>query len=319
LNILIPGGAGYIGATLVPWLLADGHKVTVYDTFLFGSAFLPDNPNLKIIKADVRNNIEWARACAGQEAVIYLASISSESVCKKNPSLAHEVNVECFEPNLLAAKEIGVKRFIYASSVAVYGSSNPPTYQMSEFEPPNPTTIYGNGKFECDKILFSHDSEDFSCTSVRSASVCGYSPRQRLDLTINRMVHDACRKRVITVEGGSQIRSHVHIQDLCDFYKLILKTRTDLVGGQSFNVVMENQTVKYSAEMVQKLIPCEISVKERVDDRSYSVSGFKASDMLQFRPKRSLEKGVLDLKARFDGGSFKDSETNPIYQNIINV
>lgn len=320
--MLVAGGASYIGARLVPHLLAAGHVVTVYDTLLFGRGALSDDRHLIIVKGDVRDVKAWTKACEDQEAVIYLASISRELMCQDNQQLAHAVNVECFGPAVIAAKDRGIKRFIYASSVAVYGSSD---HEIVESAPLDPTTIYGRGKAACEEILFAHQSDDFCCSVTRSASVCGYSPRQRLDLTINRMVHDACRKGSITVEGGEQVRSHIHIQDLCDFYELLLIKRPDVIAGHAFNVVSINQPVLSSALMVARAVAEPrrrsihmpfIKVTERVDDRSYAVDGTKAREVLGFVPSRNIEEGVRELKYRFDLGCWPDSLTNPKYQNL---
>ena len=316
MKILVPGGASYIGSWLVPQLLADGHEITVYDTLMFGDGFLPkDNGNLKIVKADLRDLDSWKKACEGQEVVIFLASISRELLCQQQPELAQSVNVDAFEPCVKSSKEAGVNRFIYASSVAVYGSSEVP---LKEDSPLQPTTIYGQGKKACEEILLSHQGDNFTTIITRSASVCGYAPRMRLDLTLNRMVHDAVRKGKITIEGGSQIRSHISIRDLSDFYKLILTYREDFVGGQAFNVVSENQSILQSAKMIksvlrERLIPLE--TKPRVDDRSYAIDGSKVS-VLGFATKYGLEYAIRDMVVKLDSGHWKDSLTNPIYQNM---
>ena len=311
MKVLVPGGASYIGAYLVPHLLGDGHFVTVYDTFTFGDAFLPrDNAHLEIVKADVRDQDAWKKVCKGKDAIIYLASISRESMCQKYETLAHEVNVECVGPDIEIAKGEGVKRFIYASSVAVYGSSDTPA---TEKHPIRPTSIYGRHKAECEDLLWKAQAHDFICTATRSASVCGYSPRMRLDLTINRMVHDAYRRGSITVEGGEQVRSHIHMKDICRFYRLLL----DYQISGAFNVVAENQKIKDSAALVSSIIDCDTVVKERVDDRSYSIDGHKAWAVLSYVPKLPISQAVYDLKARFDSGNWKDSMTNPVYQNVI--
>lgn len=285
---------------------------------MFGSGFLPtDNGHLKVVKADVRDADYWQKACAGQDTVIYLASISRELMCQQQPELAQSVNVDCFGPDVELAKAEGVKRFIYASSVAVYGSSETP---VKEDAPLEPTTIYGQGKLACETILKSHQGDNFTTIVTRSASVCGYAPRMRLDLTINRMVHDAVRKGVINVEGGQQTRSHVHIQDLTDFYKLLLKAPKEKVEGQAFNVVMENQTIIESARMVQQVFDVKnsyirIITTPRVDDRSYAIDGEKIMD-LGFQPTRFISNAVREIAEKFESGYWKDSLTNPIYQNM---
>ena len=319
MRILIPGGASYIGSWLVPHLLAEGHQVTVYDTLMFGNGFLPkDNGNLTIVKADVRDTDYWQKACAGHDTVIYLASISRELMCQQQPELAQAVNVDCFAPDVEIAKAEGIKRFIYASSVAVYGSSETP---MKEDTKQEPTTIYGQGKKACEEVLKSVQSSDFTTIVTRSASVCGYAPRMRLDLTINRMVHDAHRKGVINVEGGKQTRSHVHIQDLSDFYKLLVTAPKEKIEGQAFNVVMENQTILESARMVQQVFDItgsfiRIITTPRVDDRSYAIDGEKIMD-LGFQPTRFISHAVREIAEKFESGYWKDSLTNPIYQNML--
>ena len=314
MNVLIPGGASYVGAWLVPHLLGDGHVVTVYDSMLFGNGCLPDNDNCHVVKADIRDSEAWAKACKGQEAVIYLASISRELMCQQNEGLAYEVNVESFRPNVEAARKAGVKRFIYGSSVAVYGSSD---HDAKEDEPLAPSTIYGRGKAACEVVLKDFEA-DMCCAVTRSASVCGYSPRQRLDLTINRMVHDAVRRKEIKVEGGMQKRSHVSIKDLARFYRRLLDVKASRIAGQTFNVVDQNQAVKESALMVSRVVGgTAIDVGPRVDDRSYSVDGTKAKLVLGFYPSNPLEQAVRDLMVRLDAGYWKDSMTNPVYQNVL--
>lgn len=303
MNVMVTGGCGYIGAWLIPHLLADGHKVTCYDTQWFGSGSMPDNGSLTVIKADVRNPERFRLACEGQNAVIYLASISSEEMCQQNKRLAFSVN-RAAPTCALISRICGVERFIYASSVAIYGSDN-----ATEKTQPKPTTIYGMGKVDAEMMLPE-------ATIVRSASVCGYSPHQRLDLTVNKMVHDAIRKGVITVNGGEQKRSHVHIKDISDFYKLLLKVPREKIHAQVFNVVAENQAVIETARQVAEVTGAKVEVRPRTDTRSYSVDGRKAQETLGFTPKKKVVHAIRDLKVHFDSGEWKDSETNPVYQNI---
>jgi len=315
LKILIPGGAGYIGAWLVPHLLADGHNVTVLDSMWFGSGHLPDNANLTIFKGDVRNTDDLEIAAEDCDAVIYLASISSDAMCQRDPALAHAVNEAAFLPAVRVCRDAGVKRFIYASSVAAYGMTD---FDATEDTPLRPTTLYANAKAACERILLEHQSPEFTTVITRSASVCGYSPHQRFDLTVNMMVHDAIRRGVITVNGGAQKRCHIHLQDICDFYMLLLEAASNLIAGQAFNVVAENVSVVRTAMRVAKALGgnVQIDVKPRTDDRSYTVDGTKAADVLGFVPRRSVEDAVRDLKVKFDSGYWPDSATNPTYQNL---
>lgn len=316
MNVLIPGGAGYVGTVLAPYLAAHGHRVTVYDSMLFGN-MLP--PGIEVIEADVRDAPAFRRACKDQHAVIYLASISSDAMCQKHAAMAHEVNVASFEPNVYAAKEARVRSFVYASSVAAYGSAEDAT----EETPLRPTTAYGKGKAACEEVLKRFDR----WTIVRSASVCGYSPRMRFDLTVNKMVHDAIRHGVITVNGGDQKRCHIHIADLCDFYRRVISMSWPS-AEQVFNVVGENQSVMQTAEtVIREISPgvrrarnmrAFITVGESTDDRSYTVDGAKATESaLRFRPKKCVAQAVIDIAAKFEAAAFDDLD-DPVYQNVVN-
>ena len=287
MNILCVGGCGYIGALLVPQLLAEGHKVTVVDTQWFGNGHLPgDNENLTIIKGDIRNEEALRRDMEGKDVVIWLASLSNNAMYGVDYDLTHAVNTTVhYSP-----------RFIYASSVAVL----------------DPTSDYAKDKLACEEKL-----KDTGAIIVRSASVCGYSPHQRFDLTLNMMTHDAYRKGVITVNGGEQERCHIHIQDLCDFYKLLLKKGVD---GETYIPWAQSTKIKWSAQTVADIFtdakrPVRIETQGRSDNRSYCVNGDSARSIDWF-PKKAVWDGVRDLIVKFDSGYWPDSLTNPIYQNI---
>jgi nucleoside-diphosphate-sugar epimerase len=313
MKVLIPGGGGYVGSVLKSWLLAAGHEVTVYDTFWFGRCIPDDNPRLRFLYGDVRDGVTFRAACEGKDAVIFLASISNNDFCEENPKFAYSVNVEAMRRAPQIAKESGVKRFIYASSVAGYDQSINGE-DSTEENNLNHATLYAQGKALSEGCCRAH-------TIVRSASVCGPSPRMRFDLTVNRMVHDACKKGVITVHGGEQRRSHVNIYDLCDFYRLLLDIGHERIAGQVFNVVAENQTVLDTARIVADESGAAIEVRPRNDNRSYTVSGEKAKRMLGFTPKRTVRDAVRDIKARFDSDAkgitkqWTDSLTNKNYMN----
>ena len=298
---------------LVPWLLADGHEVTVLDTMWFGSGHLPDNGRLRVIKGDVRNTSTIEGEMRGQQALLWLASLSNNDMCERYPTSAFIVNHLAPRTWLYAAKDAGVTRFIYASSVAAYGSTsadaNEETYMA-------PTTPYARAKAHCENLVYEANADDFICTITRMASVCGYSVHQRLDLTVNKMVHEACRKGVIKVNGGKQKRSHIHIQDACRAYRLLLEAPKEKIAGQAFNFVAENQTVLETAKIVAEETGARIEIGPATDDRSYTVDGTKAREVLGFTPKRTVRAAVIDLKARFLCGMWPDSLTNPVYQNM---
>lgn len=308
----MPGGCGYLGAILVPWLLARGHIVTVYDSMLFGRGGLPeDNEHLTIIKGDVRNVGQLTFACEKQDAVIYLASISAEAMCQRDPHTAARVNVDAVAWAAEVAAVIGVPRFIYASSVAAYAPSENGSCEEDEMQP---TTLYGHGKAEAEVAVRTYFP---SATIVRCASVCGESARMRFDVTANMMIHDAIKKGVITVNGGEQKRSHIHIYDACDFYALLLDLPLERIAGQTYNLVAVNESVLETAQRIAEITGARIEVRPRSDTRSYTVDGTKARE-LGFKPKRTIEDAVRRIQAQFDLGTcWQDTMTNPKYMNLL--
>jgi nucleoside-diphosphate-sugar epimerase len=214
-KVLVTGGAGYCGARLVPQMLARGYKVTVFDIMFFGNQFLPrDNPNLRIIDGDIRDAAKFAAAVAGHDAVVNLACISNDASFELDEDLSTSINLNAFEPLVVAAKKAGVKRFVYASSSSVYGVSDNP--DVTEDHPLVPLTLYNKYKGMCEPLLKKHTDAGFTGVIFRPATVCGYSPRQRLDLSVNILTNHAINAGKITVFGGSQLRPNLHIQDYCD-------------------------------------------------------------------------------------------------------
>ena len=190
-NIFITGGAGYCGSRLVPQLLKSGYKVTVYDIMYFGNEFLPKgNPNLTIIDGDIRDAKKIEISCKGHDVFISLACISNDASFELDEHLSTSVNLDAFEPMVIAAKNAGIKRFIYASSSSVYGVSDKPN--VTEDHPLVPLTLYNKYKGMCEPILNKHTNDDFIGVTFRPATVCGYAPRQRLDLSVNILTNHAC-------------------------------------------------------------------------------------------------------------------------------
>ena len=322
-KILVSGGAGYKGCVLVPKLLKAGYAVVVYDLMLFGADGLPRHPKLEVIKADIRDIPAFTQACAGVNTVIHMACISNDPSFELDESLSRTINYDCFEPMVIAAKQVGVKRFLYVSSSSVYGVSEAP--EVTEDHPLVPLTLYNKYKGMCEPLLFKHQSPDFVCVTLRPATVCGYSPRMRFDLTINILTNHAYHKGVITVFGGTQKRPNIHVDDVTELYVNMIEYPAEKVAGETFNVGYENFTVAQLAEFVKATVEKEFPAKAPItitttpsnDNRSYHVSSRKIWEKLGWKPKRNIEDAVRDLCAAFKDGRFgKDTMTNESFVNV---
>jgi nucleoside-diphosphate-sugar epimerase len=320
-NVLITGGAGYVGTRLTPQLLAAGYNVAVYDIMYYGCELEP-RPRLKIIQEDIRNTEKFREACRGIDAVIHLACISNDPSFELDEALSTSINYNCFEPMVLTAREQGVRRFIYASTSSVYGVSDAP--EVTEDHPLVPLTLYNKYKVECEPLLFKHQAEDFVCVAIRPATVCGYSPRMRLDLTVNILTNHAVNTGQITVFGGQQLRPNLHIQDMCDLYQLLLEVPDDKIAGETFNAGYQNHSVMEIAQMVRKVVLEEFPEKREIeivttpttDMRSYHINSDKIAAKLGFRPKRGIEDAVRDLCNAFKAVKLPNSMTDDRYYNV---
>ena len=205
-KILITGGAGYVGVSLTEQLLKDNHEVTILDLFLYGEDVLENNKNLKKIKGDIRNIDIIKSSFKDKDIIIHLACISNDPSFELNPTLGKSINLDPFEPMVKTAKELGVKRFIFASSSSVYGIKD--EKDVTEDMSLNPLTDYSKYKAMCEEILFKYKSNDFITTVIRPATVCGYSKRLRLDLVVNILTNLAYHNRLITIFGGEQLTTN---------------------------------------------------------------------------------------------------------------
>ena len=318
-KILVTGGAGYVGAVLVPKLLNKGYDVTVIDLYLYGDDVLDsvkDNPGLKQVKGDIRNRDLLEKEMQGTDAVIHLACISNDPSYELDPDLGKSINYDAFIPLVDIAKRNKVKRFIYASSSSVYGIKEED--QVTEDLPLEPLTDYSKFKAGCEEVLLKEATNDFIVTVIRPSTVCGYSPRLRLDLTVNILTNHAINKGQITVFGGEQKRPNIHIQDMTDVYLFLLEQPGSKINRKIYNVGYENYRVREIAEIVNRSLGGDIPIKTTPtdDNRSYHVSSRKIRDELGFESAHTIEEAVLDLKNAFEAGKIPEPMDNIRYYNI---
>ena len=322
-NALVTGGAGYCGSLLVPQLLAEGYNVTVYDLLYFGDSFLPkDNPRLKVVPGDIRDVAKLTSVLQNQDVVLSLACISNDASFELDESLSTTINLDAFEPMVVAAKKAGVKRFVYASSSSVYGVSDKPN--VTEDHPLVPLTLYNKYKGMCEPLLLKHTDDRFVGVIFRPATVCGYAPRLRLDLSVNILTNHAVTNNKITVFGGSQLRPNLHVQDYADLCKLLLVAPTEKIANQIFNCGYQNMSIMEIAHMVKKVVeqefpqkaPIDIVTTPTDDNRSYHINSDKIKKTLGFAPKHTIEEAVRDLCRAFRDGKIPNSFSDDRFYNV---
>ncbi len=316
MNILITGGAGYVGSKLVPKLLDLGNKVTVLDLMIYGEDVLEKHKNLKKIKGDIRDINLLEKILPNHEVVIHLACISNDPSYELNPKLGKSINFDAFEPLVKISRKSNINRFIYASSSSVYGIKK--ERDVTEDISLEPLTDYSKFKGECEKILNTYKSDDFITTTIRPSTVCGYAKRQRLDLVVNILTNHAFHKRNITVFGGNQLRPNIHINDMVDSYISVLEADPKKINGEIFNVGYKNQSVNEIAEDVKKVIGDDVKIvnSKSDDNRSYHVSSKKISEILNFKTRFTVRDAVSDLQDAFKNKLLTNTFNNENYFNI---
>lgn len=320
-KIFITGGAGYIGARLTPILLKKGYVVKVYDLMIYGNPF-KKHKNLSIVKGDIRNSKLLKRSSKGFDIFVHLACISNDPSSDLNPNLTRSINFKCFEKIVDISKENKFKRFIFASSSSVYGLSK--SKNVKENHKLKPLTLYSKYKVNCEKILLKKTNKNFYGVIFRPATVCGYSERLRLDLTVNILTNFAFNKNMINVFGGKQLRPNLHILDYCEVVELLINSPNQIIKNQIFNVGYQNLSVEKIANTVKKITLKFLNKKIKIpiiktktnDNRSYHINSDKIYNVLNYKPKRNIELAIIELLKKFKQKKIINSFTNINYFNV---
>lgn len=318
-KVLVTGGAGYVGAVLVPKLLARRHHVKVIDLYIYGENVLDavkDHPNLVQVKGDIRDRELLEKEFKGYDTVIHLACISNDPSYELDPELGKSINYDAFIDLVDISKKVGITNFIFASSSSVYGIKD--EQEVTEDLSLEPLTDYSKYKAKCEEVLLKEAADDFIVTIIRPATICGYSPRMRLDLTVNILTNHAVNKGEITVFGGEQMRPNLSIEDMTDLYVYLLDLPDEKIHKKIYNIGYENYKVKEIAEMVRSVINPNVPIKTTPtdDNRSYHVSSKKIKEELGFVPKHTIEEVIIDLKKAFEEGKIPNSLDDIRYYNI---
>ena len=298
MKVLVTGGCGYKGHVLIPKLLARGYQVVAFDTQWFGN-FLPSAKDLQVIKGDVRD-IDSV-PLSGIDCIIHLSSIANDPCGDLDPKLTWEVSALATMQLADRARRLGIKRFIYASSGSVYGVKEEP--QVTEDLELKPISEYNKTKMVAERVLLSY-SDDMVVQIIRPATVCGYSPRMRLDVSVNMLTMQALAKGRITVFGGAQIRPNIHIDDITDVY-LHLIDHPEVTG--IYNAGFENISIMDIAKRVADNVPVDIVVTPSNDPRSYRVNSDKLL-ATGFKPRKTVNDAVREIIAKYRAGDLRDED-----------
>jgi len=301
----------------VPSLIGEGYEVVAVDTFWYGREVIDSTPreSLLVYDVDIRDQFSLSKVMHGVTDVIHLACISNDPSFDLNPQLGKSINLDAFEPLVKLSINSGVRRFIYASSSSVYGVKE--EEKVTEELSLKPLTDYSKFKAMCEDILLKYTSSNFVGTVLRPATVCGWSPRQRFDLSVNILTNHAINNGQIKVFGGTQYRPNIHIEDMVDAYLLTLNAPESIVNSEVFNVGSDNLSMDQIAEEVSRNTGVDRIIHEPTDDlRSYRIDSSKISKALGFEFRRNVGSAVIDLVKAFNEKKFQDSMNNAMYFNI---
>lgn len=319
-RILVTGGCGYIGCVLVPMLLEKGYRVRVFDKLYFGIEGLKNCLDMvELVVGDVREI--QPEVLDGVDHVIHLGSLSNDPTAAFDPDANYTINFRGSVDLAKLSKEKGIRKFTYASSAATYGFFVDGV--ATEETPVNPQSDYAKSKVDVDYELQKLADDCFCPVALRQATVYGYSPRMRWDLVINAFVMHTFKTGCLDVWfGGEAFRPNVHVADVAAAHIACLEAESELVRGEIFNIAGENYKVLEMAHRTRKALrdiglDVQIEVNyDKVDNRSYRVSGEKITGRIGFKPQWTIEKGVQEIAKKLLDGALKKDFDNPIYYNI---
>jgi len=298
MKILVTGSCGYKGSVLVPKLLGKGYSVIALDIQWFGN-FLKPHPNLEVVKADIRDiktiNLD------GIDAIIHLSSVANDPCGDLDPKLTWEISALATMQLADKANRKGVKHFIFASSGSVYGVKE--EEQVVEDLELDPISEYNKTKMVSERVLLSYQ-DNMTVQIIRPATVCGLSPRMRLDVAVNMLTMQALAKGKITVFGGKQARPNIHMDDITDVYLHFLDN-PQFTG--IYNAGFENITILDIANSIAKYIPVDIEVTESNDPRSYRVNSDKLL-ATGYKPKKTVDDAIREIIEKYKAGDLQDSD-----------
>lgn len=311
-KICVTGGCGYVGSVLVR-KLAMKYPVIAFDSMIFGNHISPIE-NVEFVQGDIRDNMTLKSVLTGCTDVIHLAAIANDPTSDLDPAITYSVNREAIKALVKIAKQQGVSRFINASSSSVYGVKQEES--VTEELSLEPITLYAKLKAEGEEIVGGASSPDFTTVSIRSATVCGVSPRMRFDVIVNILARDAVVKKEITVFGGNQHRPNIHIDDITDVYSMLIEVPANKINGKVYNVGSNNYTVIELAEMAHEETGAKIIVDPNTtDNRSYRISSETIKQELGYTPKKEIRQAIRDIMDAFNQGVFSNPDDS-IYYNI---
>jgi nucleoside-diphosphate-sugar epimerase len=317
-NVLVIGGAGYIGSALVEGLLESGHRVRVLDLLVYGDdsiSMFYDHPNFELVRGDFRNIHSVVSAAKGMDAIVHLGAIVGDSACSIDQDLTVEINLRATRTIAEVGKGFGVTRFIFASTCSVYGASDEILDERSKLRP---ISLYARTKMEAEKMLLSLTDATFAPTILRFGTVYGLSGRPRFDLVVNLLAAKAVQDGEAGIFGGTQWRPLVHVKDVAQAIALTLQAPLCNVRGQIFNVGSNHQNYQIAdlGPIIREMVPtAHVVTQPQEDNRNYRVRFDRIHEMLGFQPQYTVHDGVQEVVDAFATGKITNYR-DPRYSNF---